>query len=76
VLLDYAAGQADDMQVARVVGVKSEMDLDFAAVHQVLVPFLGGLERLPVPQREALRSAFGLVAGGAAGPVPGGPGPP
>jgi hypothetical protein len=32
VLLGYAAGQADGMQVARVVGVKSRMDLDFAAV--------------------------------------------
>jgi DNA-binding CsgD family transcriptional regulator len=62
-LLDYAAGQASDMQVARVAGVESEVDLGFAAVHQALVPFMAGLERLPVPQREALRSAFGLVAG-------------
>ena len=29
----------------------------------LLLPFLGGLERLPEPQREALESAFGLVAG-------------
>ncbi len=60
-LLDHAAGQAPDMQVAWVTGVESEMDLGFAGLHQVLVPFLSGLERLPVPQRQALQSAFGLI---------------
>ncbi len=38
VLLDWAAGQAGDMQVARVVGVESEMDLGFAGLHQVMAP--------------------------------------
>ncbi len=37
------------MQVGRVAGVESEMDLGFAGLHQLLVPFLAGLERLPVP---------------------------
>jgi DNA-binding CsgD family transcriptional regulator len=62
-LLDWGAGQAGDMQVARLVGVESEMDLSFAGLHQLLVPFLGGLERLPGPQSKALESAFGLAAG-------------
>jgi hypothetical protein len=63
-LLDWATGQASDVQVARVAGVEPEMDLAFAGLHLLLVPFLGGgLERLPVPQREALECAFGLVAG-------------
>src|SRR5262249_35353160 len=44
-------------------GVQAEMGLGFAGVHQLLVPFLGGLEGLPGPQRQALESAFGLVAG-------------
>jgi hypothetical protein len=39
------------------------MDMGFAGLHQLLVPFLGGLEGLPAPQRQALGSAFGLVAG-------------
>src|SRR5215510_1518614 len=39
------------------------MGMGFAGLHQVLVPFLGGLEQLPGPQRQALESAFGLVAG-------------
>src|SRR6516225_993000 len=62
-LLDHAVENASDMQVARVTGVESEMDLGFAGLHQLLIPFLGGLERLPVPQREALQAAFGMAAG-------------
>jgi DNA-binding CsgD family transcriptional regulator len=62
-LLDWMAGRAGDMRVVRLSGVESEMDLGFAAVHQLLVPFLGGREQLPGPQRDALGAAFGLVAG-------------
>src|SRR5690242_20453488 len=51
------------MQVARVAGAEAEMDMGFAGLHQLLVPFLGGLEGLPAPQRQALGSAFGLVDG-------------
>jgi len=66
VLLEWAAGQARGMQLARVAGVQAEMGMGFAGLHQLLVPFLGGLDGLPGPQRQALESAFGLVAG----PVP------
>ena len=62
-LLDYAVENADGMQVAQVTGLESEMDLGFAGLHQLLIPFLGGLEQLPVPQREALGSAFGMTVG-------------
>src|SRR6516165_7295451 len=62
-LLDRAAGMAGDMRVARVAGAESEIDLGFAGLHQLLVPFLDGLGRLPAPQRAALQSAFGLAAG-------------
>src|SRR4029079_14849580 len=62
-LLEWAGGQADDMRLARVAGVQAEMGLGFAGLHQLLVPLLGGLERLPGRQRQALGSAFGLVAG-------------
>ncbi len=62
VLLDYAAASAAaEMDVVRVVGNESETELGFAALHQLVVPFLGRLGRLPAPQREALGSAFGLV---------------
>jgi len=62
-LLDYLTGQASGCRVARAVGVRSEMELAFAGLHQLCVPLLDGLERLPVPQQDALRTAFGLSAG-------------
>ena len=39
-LLDWAVGRAADMDVTRVAGLESEVDLGFAGLHQVLVPFL------------------------------------
>ena len=50
-LLEYAAGAAPDMRVARAVGVESEMELAFAGVHQLCAPLLDRLARLPAPQR-------------------------
>jgi DNA-binding CsgD family transcriptional regulator len=63
VLLDYLAGRASGCRVARAAGVQSEMELAFAALHQLCAPMLDHAESLPVPQREALRTAFGLSAG-------------
>ena len=62
-LLDYAVQEAADLQVARAVGVESEMELAFAALHQLCGPMLDPLDRLPGPQRTALGTAFGLEAG-------------
>jgi len=62
-LLEYLAGQARGCRVARAVGVQSEMELAFAGLHQLCAPMLGHAERLPVPQQDALRIAFGLAAG-------------
>lgn len=64
-LLEYAVESASDMRVARAVGVESEMELPFAALHQVCGPMLAHIERLPPPQREALRIVFGLSSGSA-----------
>jgi DNA-binding CsgD family transcriptional regulator/tetratricopeptide (TPR) repeat protein len=66
VLLDYLARRASRCRVERAAGVQSEMELAFAALHQLCAPMLDHAESLPVPQREALRTAFGLSAG----PVP------
>src|SRR5258705_10841199 len=41
------------------------MELAFAGLHQLLAPMLDRLERLPAPQRDALRTAFGLSPGSA-----------
>ena len=62
-LLDYLAGHAPGCRVARAAGVQSEMELAFAALHQLSAPMLDRLGTVPVPQREALRTAFGLSAG-------------
>ena len=62
-LLGYLTGQASGCRVARAAGVQSEMELAFAGLHQLCAPMLGHAERLPGPQRDALRVAFGLSAG-------------
>jgi DNA-binding CsgD family transcriptional regulator len=62
-LLDYVSSQAAGCRVARAVGVQSEMELAFAGLHQLCAPMLDRLEALPVPQRAALRTAFGISAG-------------
>ncbi|HVW43129.1 MAG TPA: AAA family ATPase, partial [Amycolatopsis sp.] len=62
-LLDYVVERAAQCRVVRAVGVQSEMELAFAALHSVCTPLLDCLERLPAPQQEALRTAFGVSAG-------------
>jgi DNA-binding CsgD family transcriptional regulator len=62
-LLDSGAELAEGYRVLRAVGVESEMELPFAALHQLCAPLLDGLERLPPPQRDALGTAFGLSSG-------------
>ena len=65
VLMDHLAGRASGSgcRVVRAAGVQSEMELAFAGLHQLCAPMLGHLDRIPVPQHDALRIAFGLAAG-------------
>jgi DNA-binding CsgD family transcriptional regulator len=67
-LAGYAAEAASGFQVSVIGGVESEIQLEYGAVHQLLIPSLPLADDLPVPQREAIRVAFGLEAG----PVTGG----
>jgi hypothetical protein len=62
-LLDYLCDRLDGWHVARAVGVESEMELAYAALHQLCGPMLDHLDRLPVPQRDALATVFGRSAG-------------
>ena len=62
-LLEYAAERAEGFRVLRAVGVQWEMELPFAALHQLCMGLLEGRVRLPAPQGEALETAFGLSAG-------------
>ncbi len=62
-LLDYLVDRAGECRVVRAVGVQSEMELAFAGLHQLCGAFLHRVERLPPPQRTALRTALGLGEG-------------
>jgi DNA-binding CsgD family transcriptional regulator/tetratricopeptide (TPR) repeat protein len=62
-LADYAIEAASGFQVSAVTGVESEINLEYGAVHQLLVPFLPLIGDLPGPQRQAIGVAFGLEAG-------------
>jgi DNA-binding CsgD family transcriptional regulator len=62
-LLDYLGGSAPGCRIERAAGVQSEMELAFAGLHQLCAPMLDRLEAVPVPQREALRTTFGMSAG-------------
>jgi hypothetical protein len=62
-LLEYAAGRASGCRLVRAAGVQSEMELAFAGLQQLCAPMLDRVDRLPVPQRDALWTGFGLRAG-------------
>ena len=62
-LMHYLASQASGCRLIRAAGVESEMELAYAALHQLCAPMLDRLDHLPPPQREALGTAFGLSAG-------------
>ncbi|WP_080697216.1 helix-turn-helix transcriptional regulator [Mycobacterium asiaticum] len=62
-LLDFTAQRAVGFQTARVSGVESEMELAFAALHQLCIPLQDWIAELPAPQRDALEIAFGRAAG-------------
>jgi DNA-binding CsgD family transcriptional regulator len=62
-LLDHLTARANGFRVARAAGVEAEMELPFAGLHALCGSMLDRLERLPAPQRAALRTAFGLQAG-------------
>src|ERR1700677_4710332 len=62
-LIERILGSVSGFRVTRVVGMEAEMELPFAALHQMCSPLLDQLERLPGPQRDALGTVFGLWEG-------------
>ncbi|RMI28975.1 ATP-binding protein [Nocardia stercoris] len=64
-LLAYLSERATGCRVAAVTGMESELELPFAALHQLCSPMLDLIAGLPDPQQRALRIAFGYVAGDA-----------
>ena len=59
-LLNAVVESAGDLLIVRLEGIESEMQLGYAALHRLLLPYLPRLEHLPERQRDALGSAFGL----------------
>jgi len=62
-LLEHLVARASGCRVAPAAGVESEMELPFAGLHQLCAPLLDRVARLPEPQADALRTAFGLTRG-------------
>ena len=64
-LLAHAIASASDFRLVRAVGVESEMEIAFAALHLLCSPLDDFVDRLPATQREALEITFGVSAGAA-----------
>src|SRR4051794_38116242 len=62
-LLQYVAHRAIGCRVVQVAGVETELELPFAALHQLCGPLLGEVTSVPDHQLDALRVALGLAAG-------------
>ncbi|GGU24070.1 helix-turn-helix transcriptional regulator [Lentzea flava] len=62
-LLDHVSARATGFRVTRAAGVEAESAFPYAGLHQLCVPFLDRLDKLPAPQREALGTAFGMASG-------------
>jgi AAA ATPase domain len=62
-LLRYCARHASGYRVAQIAGVESELEMPFAALHQLCAPMRSELAALPEPQQQALRVAFGFSTG-------------
>ena len=61
-LLRHIAGQANGCRLLVAAGVQADMELAFAGLHHILGALMGGIDRLPHPQRDAMRVAFGMLA--------------
>ncbi|ANZ14004.1 transcriptional regulator, luxR family [Streptomyces noursei ATCC 11455] len=60
-LADVVQRAEPDVRVLRAVGVEGEVELPFAALHQLLLPLMPYVTRLPEPQAAALHGALGLA---------------
>ncbi len=62
-LLADVVVKAADLRTIQISGAESEMELAYAGVQQLCGPLLGRIDRLPDPQKNALRVALGLREG-------------
>jgi DNA-binding CsgD family transcriptional regulator len=59
-LVEYAVDAARPFRLAQVAGVEAEVELSFAGLQRLLMPFESQLELLPNIQRDALTTALGI----------------
>jgi DNA-binding CsgD family transcriptional regulator len=64
-LMRYCARQASGCRLAQISGVAAELEMPFAALHQLCAPMLEHLDTLPKPQQQAIQVAFGVAPGNA-----------
>ncbi|OBH63841.1 AAA family ATPase [Mycobacterium sp. E2479] len=62
-LTEVLATAEDGLRIIRISGAESEMELAYAGVQQLCGPILAHIDRLPDPQKNALRVALGLREG-------------
>ncbi|WP_280275956.1 AAA family ATPase [Nocardia wallacei] len=62
-LLDHLAAAVSETSVLRATSAEAEADFGYATLHQLLLPVLDRVDRLPAPQSSALGVVFGLAAG-------------
>jgi DNA-binding CsgD family transcriptional regulator len=62
-LVEHVVESFPGCRVLRAIGVESEMELPFAALHQLCGPVLNRVDELPSPQRQALDLIFGRRGG-------------
>lgn len=58
-LLQYLMATGSDLTLVRITGVESEMELPYAALHDLCSPILDGLGALPEPQQRCPRTFHG-----------------
>lgn len=59
-VLEHALARCTDVRALRAAGAEFEMELPYAALHQLCAPVLDRRRELPEPQRIALEAVFGL----------------
>ncbi|WP_231743392.1 LuxR family transcriptional regulator [Mycobacterium sp. GA-2829] len=64
-LLTELLADSDGLRTVSISGAESEMELAYAGVQQLCAPLVGRIDRLPDPQKQALRCALGLREGDA-----------
>lgn len=64
-LIEHAIASAVDFEVLHTVGNEAEMELPYAAFHELCRPAMGAVGNLPEPQRNAVEVVLGVCEGGA-----------